>query len=123
VLCAIYCFGISVGFVQGQFDPENHNSFWELFSNLSREVQISTFVGMSIGGNAAWIVWLIRTYEKLDGDGSQTPELQIGSLNFDDTEETRSTSSDLFRNSPRKGLWFGADEDEEGMSLIKNKDL
>jgi len=95
-----------------------------VFQNLATEVQISTFSGMFIGGNTAWLVWLIRTYEKHDDNSNQTPELQLStdSLNFDDTEGTKSNSSDLFKKSPR-GLWFGADdEDEEEISLIKNKD-
>ena len=44
--------------------------FFEMFSNLAREVQVTMALGMIIGGNAAWVVWLIRTYEKLDIDNS-----------------------------------------------------
>jgi hypothetical protein len=128
VLMTIYTFGFSVGFVQGQFDPENHSSFFGMFENLAREVQVSTFAGMSVGAYTACLVWLIRSYEKLVDGGLQgeTPELQlsIDSLNFDDTEEVKSTSSDLFKNKHPRGLRFDADDDdEEGMSLIKNKDL
>ena len=97
-----------------------------MFQNLSSEVQMSTFVGMCIGGNTAWLVWLIRTYEK-HGDSNYTPELQLSadSLNFDDTEETKSNSCELFgkkQSSPRDSLWFGGDEEDEEISLIKNKD-
>lgn len=96
-----------------------------MFENLAREVQISTISGMSIGGTAAWLVWLIRGYENLNGHNSnETPELQlsIDSINYDDTEDVKSSSSELFKKSPR-GLCFGGEEDEEAMSLIKNKDL
>ena len=72
---------------------------------------------MMVGLYSSWSIWLIRSFEIVNWGGS-TPELQLSieTLNFDDTEEVKSSSSHLFK--PKH-----YDDDEDGISLIKNKDL
>ena len=63
ILSSVLLYGLGLGIIQGNMDPENHRYFWTVISLFSMECMISEMFGLFYGALVAVILEVIRQME------------------------------------------------------------
>ena len=119
ILSTILLFGVSNGYLQGKFDPENHYSIFEKMNMFHDEVELTSKAGFYLGFICSALIEYLRKIE-MKYKGQMKKEPVKSGLNFDDTEEERISLINMPQSIRRHDkLQSDSDEEEELGTFVK----